>query len=68
MNPWGCDNWPGDCDLSLTWQAIADELCRVRTSTGNDRLWITRNAHDNLLLHMQQKVVIGNLCIVRGNS
>jgi hypothetical protein len=37
----------------------------LRTTTGNDRLSNTRNAHDNLLLHMQRKVVMGVLCNVR---
>ena len=43
---------------------MADDLCRFRTTTENDRLSITRNARDNLLLHLQQKVVTGVLCNV----
>src|SRR5437867_12232322 len=39
-------------------------LCRWRTTTGKDRLSNTRNAHDNFLLHMQRKVVMGILCPV----
>src|SRR5205823_12239849 len=34
----------------------------------NDRPSSTRNAHDNLLLHMRQKVDMGILCNVKVNT
>src|SRR5439155_10104790 len=63
--PYCCNNWCRICNLSLTRQVFAHDLYRLRTPTGNDCVTIIRNTQDNLLLHMQQKVVLGILCNVR---